>query len=296
MKKRPFLLASILIGGIFLFFLLVIFAAGWLRPGGLITSSASKIGVLQVQGVIENERLILKQIDELRLNEEVKAVVLRVDSPGGGVGPSQEIHAELVRLAQEKPLIVSLGSVAASGGYYIAVAGEHLFASPGTMTGSIGVIMHFADYQDLMHKVGIRTEVIKSGEYKDIGSTTRDMTENERKLLQQVADDVHDQFVQAISTGRDLTIENLTPLADGRIMTGRQALESGLVDELGTFFDAINHAAERVGLSERPDLFYPASEKIGFIQRYLNLMINNYIGAQITPYRSPGLYYLWPGF
>lgn len=296
MKKRPFLLASLLIGGIFLFFLLVIFAAGWLRPGALMTSSAPKIGILEVQGVIENEGLVLRQIQELLDNEGVRAVVLRVNSPGGGVAPSQEIHAELLRLAAAKPLVVSFGSVVASGGYYIAVAGERLFANPGTMTGSIGVIMHFSDYQGLMQKVGIRSEVIKSGEYKDVGSTTRSMTDAERQLLQQLVDDVHEQFVQAVSAGRDIRTEDLAELADGRILTGRQALEVGLIDELGTFADAVAHAASRVGLPERPDLFYPTPEKTGFIERYLNLMISRYIGTQVAPYRSPGLYYLWPGF
>lgn len=296
MRKRPFLIASMVFGGIFLFFLLVIFAAGWLRPGFLIGSSTPKIGILEVRGVIENEKLILRQIEELRDNKAVKAVVLRVDSPGGGVGPSQEIHAELLRLARTKPLVTSFGSVAASGGYYIAVAGERLFASPGTITGSIGVIMSFPDYQELMDKIGIRTEVIKSGPYKDVGSATRSMTENDRDLLMELIADVHAQFVEAISTGRNMSMEELAPFADGRIFSGRQALEFGLVDELGTYHDAIDYAAAKVGLGHSPDLVYPTPEKIGILQRYLKMITNRYVGVEVAPYRSPGFYYLWSGF
>lgn len=296
MRKRPFLFASLLFGGIFLFFLLVLFAAGMLRTGSLLRGPDRQIGVLEIQGAIDNERLVLRQIDELLTSDAVVAVVLRIDSPGGAVGPSQEIHAELQRLAQSKPLIVSFGSVVASGGYYLAVAGERLFASPGTITGSIGVIMSFPDYQELMGKVGVRTEVIKSGPYKDIGSATRGMTERDRQLLNELIADVHQQFVEAVSAGRSMSVEELTPYVDGRIFTGRQALQIGLIDELGTFNDAVDYAAQQAGISGKPDLVFPAPEKTGLIQRYLNILAGRFIGVELDAYRTPGPHYLWPGF
>lgn len=295
MKKRPFLLASVLIGGIFLFFLLVFFTAGFVRNGFFAGSSAKQIGVLEVIGAVTNERLITKQIESFKENDAIAAVVLRVDSPGGAVGSSQEIYSELKRLSLDKPLIVSFGSVAASGGYYIAVAGERLFASPGTITGSIGVIMSFPDYQELLGKVGVKTEVIKSGVYKDVGSSTRDMTGEERQLLNEMLADVHDQFIEAISKGRNIPLEELIPYVDGRIFTGRQALDIGLIDELGTFNDAVAYAAARAGLSGRPDLVYPDPERGGLLQRYLNILMSRYVGVDLGTYKTSGPLYLWSG-
>ena len=165
-------MASLLVGAIFIFFLLVVIVAGILR-GSSVVPVGEKIGILEVSGMITDAELLNEQINEFRESGTVKAVVLRVDSPGGGVGPSQEIYTELKRLTEEKPLIVSMGSVAASGGYYVAVAGERLFANPGTITGSIGVIMTFPDYQGLMGKVGVKTEVVKSGRFCTPRRTTR---------------------------------------------------------------------------------------------------------------------------
>jgi protease-4 len=295
MKKRPFFLASMLIGGIFLFFLLVFFAAGYFRSGSLLPTSSSRIGVLEISGMVSNERLIIKQIDNFRDDKSVKAIVLRIDSPGGAVGPSQEIHHELKKLAQEKPVIVSFGSVAASGGYYLAMAGERIFANPGTITGSIGVVMSFPDYQELMGKVGIKSEVIKSGPYKDLGSASRDMTDDERSLLQELIGDVHLQFVAAVSEGRNIPVAELAPYVDGRIFTGRQALEIGLIDELGSFNDAVDHAAMRVGLEGEPDLVYPPPERQEFLQRYLNVLLNRFGGVDMALKDTMGPKYLWTG-
>ncbi|NOQ41982.1 MAG: signal peptide peptidase SppA, partial [Desulfuromusa sp.] len=265
MKKRPFLLASLTVGGIFLFFLLVVITAGMFRTGSVVVSVGDKIGILEVEGTIVDSRRLIEQIEEFRDRNAIKAVVVRIDSPGGGVGPSQEIYAELKRLAEEKPVIVSMGSVAASGGYYLAVAGERIFANPGTITGSIGVIMSFPNYQELMGKVGIQTEVVKSGRFKDIGSSTREFSEADRALLQEMIDDVHLQFVEAISVGRNIPIVRLQPFVDGRIFTGRQAKDAGLIDELGTLSDAIKYAAKVAGIDVDSDLVYPEPEKINWI-------------------------------
>ena len=296
MKKRPFLMASIAAGGIFLFFLLVVFTAGLFRFNSVIVSVGDKIGILEVEGPIVAARRMIEQIEEFRDRKAIKAVVLRIDSPGGGVGPSQEIYAELKRLANEKPLIVSMGSVAASGGYYLAIAGERLFANPGTITGSIGVIMSFPNYQELMGKVGIQAVVVKSGRFKDIGSSTRAFSEADRALLQGMINDVHLQFVEAVSEGRNLSIEKLQPFVDGRIFTGRQAKEVGLIDELGTFNDAITYAAKVAGMGDDPDLVYPEPEKKNLLERYLPSVAIRYFGINLNPRNLVGPQYLWRGY
>ena len=296
MKKRPFLIASLVIGGIFLFFLRVVFVAGMLNGRSVVVPVGEKVGIIEVNGMIADAQLISEQINEFREARSVKAVVLRIDSPGGGVGPSQEIYSELQRLAKVKPLIVSMGSVAASGGYYVAVAGEHLFANPGTITGSIGVIMSFPDYQGIMGKIGIKTEVIKSGRFKDIGSSTRDLTLADRELLQGMIDDVHSQFVTAISEGRNIPIDRLQPFVDGRIFTGQQALDAGLIDELGSLSDAVRHAGNAVGLGDDPKVIYPQPEEKSIYERLIQGAASRYLGISLTPQISAGPQYLWDGY
>lgn len=296
MKKRPFLMASLTVGGIFLFFLLVVFTAGFFQNGSAIVSVGDKIGILEIEGTIFESQQLLKQIKEFSDRGSIKAVVLRINSPGGSVAPSQELYAELKRLAEVKPLVVSMGSVAASGGYYLAIAGQRLFANPGTITGSIGVIMSFPNYQELMGKVGVQTEVIKSGRFKDIGSSTRTFTSADRELLQEVIDDVHQQFVDAVSTERKIPIERLQPFVDGRIFTGRQAKKAGLIDELGTFTEAVDYAAELVGITDDPDLVYPEVEGQNIIERYLENTASRYLGVSISDKPVIGPQYLWNAF
>ncbi len=296
MNKRPFLVASLTIGTIFLFFLLVIFAAGMLSDSSVMMPVGDKIGILEVRGPIFDAKRLNEQIEDFRESGAIKAVVLRIDSPGGGVGPSQEIHSELKKLAAEKPLVVSMGSVAASGGYYIAVAGERLFANPGTITGSIGVIMSFPDFQGLMGKIGIKNQVVKSGRFKDIGSSTRDFSNAERELLQEMIDNVHVQFVDAISEGRKIPRERLQPFVDGRIFTGEQALAAGLIDELGALNDAIDYAAQVAGIGDDPTLIYPEPEKDDFIERLFQGAASRFLGMELKSQFSVGPQYLWDGY
>jgi len=293
MKKRPFLLASLTVGGVFIFFILVVFAAGLVKTGKVVVSGGDKVGVLEVEGTIVDAQLLVEQVIDFKESNNIKAVVLRIDSPGGGVGPSQEMYEELKLLAKTKPLIVSMGSVAASGGYYIAVAGEHLFANPGTITGSIGVIMSFPNYQELMGKIGVRSEVVKSGRFKDIGSPTRTFLDADRELLQEMIDDVHLQFVEAISVEREMSLKVLEPLVDGRIFTGRQALKVGLIDELGTFNDAVAYAIKVAGIDADSDLVYPEPEKIDLIDRYLQNAASRYLGVRLNTSRTIGPQYIW---
>ncbi len=285
-------MAACAVGGVFVFFLLVILAAGLLRQGSFHVPVGARIGIIKVRGTITDSGLLLQQIDQFRKQNTVKAVILRVDSPGGGVGPSQEIYEELKRLAAEKPLIVSMGSVAASGGYYIAVAAQRIFANPGTITGSIGVIMSFPDYQELMGKVGVKTEVVKSGRFKDVGSSTRDFTVEDRALLQGLIDDVHLQFIEAVSAGRNIPVEQLIPLVDGRIFTGRQALEKGLIDELGSLPDAVRYAAQLVGAGDDPELLYPDEQPAGLWERYLNSAVTR-LGFDLNLNSPVGPQFIW---
>lgn len=296
MKKRPFLMASLTVGGIFLFFVLVIFTAGFFRTGSVVVPVGDKIGILDVEGTIVDARPVLQQIDQFREQGAVKAVVLRINSPGGAVGPSQEIYTELKRLADEKPLVISMGSVAASGGYYLALAGQRLFANPGTITGSIGVIMSFPNYQELMGKVGVKTEVIKSGPFKDIGSSTRSFSSADRELLQDMINDVHQQFIEAVVQQRKIPLERLQPFIDGRIFTGRQAQQADLIDELGTFNDAVRFAAKLAGLGDDPDLIYPEAEKKNLFERYLHSSLSQYLGIELPAKKVIGPQYLWNAF
>ncbi|MFO7832186.1 MAG: signal peptide peptidase SppA [Desulfuromonadaceae bacterium] len=231
-------------------------------------SLTEKIGVVEVLGPITASKKIIEDLKTFERDESVKAIVLRVDSPGGGVGPAQEIYAA-VKALKSKPVIISMGSVAASGGYYIAAPASHVFANPGTITGSIGVLMEFPDIEALLEKIGLNRRVIKSGEFKDIGSPVREITPDEQRLLQELIDDVYMQFVEAVANGRNLDIDRVKELADGRIFSGRQAKEFGLVDELGGLQSAIEYSARRVGITDEPNVVYPKPEPISIIDLIL---------------------------
>ena len=251
-----------------------------------------RVGVLEVIGVITDSRELTRQIVDFRENDSVQAVVLRIDSPGGGVGPSQEICEEIGKLAAIKPVVVSMGSVAASGGYYIAAPATRILANPGTITGSIGVIMEFANVEELLGKVGLRSEVVKSGAHKDIGSPTRTMTAADRAILQGMIDDVYDQFVNQIADSRNLPLDQVKALADGRIFSGRQALSQGLVDELGNFQDAVAAAGKLAGLEGEPRLLYPPRKKPAFLDYLVEETISRF-SKGLTGAVSPGLQFLW---
>lgn len=289
------LMALLTLGAIFIFFLLltVVLARG-LKQGSSLTLGA-KVGVIEVNGVIDSSREIIEQLVDFRDNEAIKALVLRVDSPGGGVAPSQELHEEIRKFAEIKPVVVSMGSVAASGGYYVAVPAQRIVANPGTITGSIGVIMEFANLQQLLEKIGLRSEVVKSGNHKDIGSPLRPMSAADRQILQTMIDDVHDQFVTAVAEGRQLDIVKVRAIADGRIFSGRQALAAGLVDELGNLQDAIAIAGKLGGIEGEPDVVYPPEEKPRLIDYLVQEAASGLRKGLQESMRGGGLRYLWPG-
>ena len=222
-------------------------------------SSQDRVALIRIEGVILDAQATISELKQYSENPLVKAIVLRIDSPGGGVVPSQGIHDAVKRVKNKsnKAVIASMGTVAASGGYYIAAATDRIIANPGTLTGSIGVIMEMANFEGLMKKVGVEGVVIKSGRFKDVGSPLRKMSDEERKLLQSVMDDVHHQFIQAVADGRSLEVSDVEPLADGRIYTGRQAKEARLVDELGDLDDAIHIAADIAGMEGEPKVVEP---------------------------------------
>ncbi len=238
------------------------------------SASSGKVAVVDIEGIISGSREIIERLHTLRDDDKVKAVVLRIDSPGGTVGPAQEVHEELIKLQKTKPVVSSMGSVAASGGYYIAVATQKIFANPGTITGSIGVLVESANFEELLDKVGLRSEVIKSGAYKDTLSPTRTMQADERALIQAVVDNIHTQFVKAVAEGRSLPIEKVLAIADGRILSGEQAREAGLVDELGNLYDAIQAAAKLAGLEGKPDVLYPPKKKPSLLEFLLETRLN----------------------
>ncbi len=222
-------------------------------------SGQERVALIRVEGVILDAQTTIGELKQYSENPLVKAIVLRIDSPGGGVVPSQEIHDAVKRVKNKsnKAVIASMGTVAASGGYYIAAATDRIIANPGTLTGSIGVIMEMANFEGLLKKIGVEGVVIKSGRFKDVGSPLRKMSDEERKLLQSVMDDVHHQFIQAVADGRSLELSDVEPLADGRIFTGRQAKEARLVDELGDLDDAIHIAADIAGMEGEPKVVEP---------------------------------------
>jgi protease-4 len=212
------------------------------------------VGVVNLVGTIDDSRDLVEELERQMDDPAVRAVVLRIDSPGGGVAPSQEIHDAVLRLREKKPVVTSIGNVAASGGYYVAIASDSILANPGSLTGSIGVIFEYMTAEQLMQKLGVRLEVYKSGPTKDIGSFHRDPTPAERALLEGMVNDVYNQFVDAVAEGRRLPREKVLALADGSVFTGRQALAAGLVDALGGFHESVLMAARLGGIDGKPRL------------------------------------------
>jgi protease-4 len=222
---------------------------------------SSGVGLVEVKGIILDPQETVKQLNDFAKDDKVKAVVLRIDSPGGVVGPSQEIWSAVKKLKKKKQVVVSMGSVAASGGYYIAAPASLIYANPGTITGSIGVLMKFSNLEGLMDKVGMKAFTLKTGRYKDVGSPSRKMTEDEKAMLLAVIESTHTQFVKAVAEGRKLPEAKVRELADGRIFSGEQAMEYKLVDRLGTMQDAIEEAGRLGGITGDPHIIKPPKKK-----------------------------------
>lgn len=260
MSKRP------LAAGIVLSLIIAAgFALGLLLMGKKSEEQSSlfadRLGVVEVKGVISDPSRAVEALDEFRRDSRIRAVVVRVDSPGGAVGPSQEIYQEIRRTAAAKPVVCSMGSVAASGGLYVAAACTKIVANPGTTTGSIGVISVIPNLQGLLDKVGVKVETIKTGALKATGQPDRPMTAEEKAMLQDMSRDLYAQFVGHVAQGRHLPVEKVREIADGGVFSGRRALELGLVDELGNFRDAVRLAARLGGIKGRPTLVKPEEKR-----------------------------------
>lgn len=289
-KRSVFLAGSVLI----LLLIVLLGSIAWFsylrgRDSGLVFGD--RVAVVEIKGVVADAEPTIENLTKFTKDDSVKALVLRIESPGGGVSPSQELYEEVRRTVQKKPVVVSMGAVAASGGYYIAAAAQKIYANPGTITGSIGVILQFTNLEELFRKIGFRMEIVKSGPYKDVGNPGREMTPEERAYLQDLIDNVHQQFVRAVAQGRRMEEEKVQEVADGRIFTGEQAKELGLVDELGDLKDAINAAAKMAGIEGEPKVVYPEEEKRSLLSYLLDQATENLV-EQLQKYM--GLLLLYP--
>lgn len=274
---------------------------------GISKAKKDAVGVVEIYGAISQgsssrswergSEQIAKRISSLAAEKDVKAIVLDINTPGGSVGAVQEIYSYIKRAkaGTKKPFIARFGEVSASGGYYVASACDQIYAQPGTITGSIGVIFSVGNFEGLMKKVGFKTEVIKSGKFKDIGSPTRDMTPEERRLLQGMIDDSYEQFVAAVAEGRKMPLEKVKELADGRIYTGRQALAVGLVDKLGDLQDALDAAGLMAGIGKNPRIVRdsaPLEQLFSLVDSRLRLPGLDAVAGAAD---APSLEYRWYG-
>jgi len=255
-KKHPFLKGFLTAVVALIFFSSVInFLDGSLILPG------EKIAVIEITGIVNDSKPIIDEILRFKNYSSVKAIVLRINSPGGAVCPFQEIFKEIKKIGQKKKVVASMDSIATSGGYYIACAAEKILANPGTITGSIGALIQFKNIEGLLDKIGIKGITIKSGKHKDIGSSYRDMTPEEKNILLGLVNDTHQQFIETVAKERNIPLDKIKKdIADGRVFTGRQAKKIGLVDELGNLQDAIQAAAKMSGIKDEPQIIYSKKE------------------------------------
>ena len=295
MRKHPVIFGIfllILVG--FVFFTLV-YVLGSATEDRHSFALNNRVGVVKVEGVISDTHDIIEHLNQFDKDDSIKAIVLRIDSPGGGVAASQEIYAAVVDIKKKKKVVASMGSLAASGGYMIACAADKIVANPGTITGSISAIMHFANVEELLKKVGLKASVVKSGKYKDIGSPVREMTSEEKKLLQELVDDIYDQFLDMVAQNRNIPKENVRDIADGRVFTGRQAHKLGLVDYLGDIGYAVTLAGEMSGIKGKPEVVYPkkkGSKFWDYVFREMFAAFDEHMRARIGQFN--GIMYLSP--
>ena len=278
----------------YLFFLLVSFAifsglvlgvmamVAWMGGGGG-DFDGEAVGVVEIEGAIADARDTIEHIRRFREDEDIKAIVIRINSPGGAVGPSQEIYREIRKTVETKKVVASMGAVAASGGYYVACATDGIVANPGTITGSIGVIMGYTNFRQLLDKIGMVPVVIKSGPYKDTGSPTREMRDDEREILQSITGNIHEQFVTAIAEGRKMDRAQVEQAADGRIFTGEDAKARGLVDRLGNFEDALEWAGKLGGIDGEVVPVYARDEKLSLLRYLMSSSISDWMSTLIHP-------------
>jgi protease-4 len=296
-RRHPILFSFLIFSGVAAFTLITLTLIFVLGPGGSdyeIMGGAvggEQVGVVEVRGIIADSQDTIRQLRRFREDKDIKAIILRVDSPGGVVGPSQEIYREVEKTRQIKKVIASMGAVAASGGYYVVAAADGIIANPGTITGSIGVIMEYTNFKELLTKIGLAPVVIKSGEFKDTGSPVRDITPAEEAYLKQFVNTLHEQFVAAIADGRKMELDAVRKLADGRIYTGADAKDLGLVDRIGNLEDAIQWAGQLAGIKGDVTAVYIPARKASLLRLLSESTLRNLIGRTLYPEWTAGYIY-----
>jgi protease IV len=260
---------------------------------GSLFSEPERVGVVEIKGLLTDSAAAIKQLDRYRDDDSIKAIVLRINSPGGAVGPSQEILREVVKVRAKKKIVASLGTMAASGGYYIASGANLIMANRGTATGSIGVIMQFANVEGLTKKVGLDLFNLKAGRYKDVGSPFRSMTPEDQAYLQGFIDNIYQQFVSDVAHNRKIPLDKMKTLAEGRIYTGEEAKAAGLVDEFGNLEDAIEKAGRLGGIKGKVKAVYPEKEGFSFLRLLLGQKTEEALSQLALPYPEPAFLPSW---
>jgi len=297
---------AFIFGGLFLvFFGFLVLAYGVVKGESPGISGGPGIGIVEVKGAIGmgpggvDAEAVMKHLKKFGEDASVKAIVVRIDSPGGAVGPSQEIYDEVKKVAAKKPVVCSMGSMAASGGFYVSMACRKILAEPGTLTGSIGVISQFPNLKGLAEKLDVRIETVKSGKLKDAGNPFRDMTPEDRAYWQALIDQVYGQFLGAVVAARKLPEEEVRKVADGRAITGGEAKRLKLIDQLGNFYDAVDVAKAEAGVSGEPRLVYPPDDRTRFFEQLMGSFASataRAVKAEVTAEASgasqPGIYFL----
>lgn len=265
-SKKNILVVLLVFGGLFLaFFIFAAVLLAAMNDGGLALGQ-ERIGVVEIEGAIMESEKTVKDLKRFVDDDSIKGIVVRVNSPGGAVAPSQEIYEAVRRAREKKPLAVSMGSTAASGGYYIAVGSDKIFANSGTVTGSIGVVTQLFTVKEVMEKIDVQVHTITTGPYKDAGNPFEEWTAREEAYFGQLIDDIHNQFVEDVAEGRKMEVDEVRKYADGRVFTGRQALDMKLVDELGTLHDTVAWVAGEAGIEGEPQTVYPPEERPGLLK------------------------------
>jgi protease-4 len=258
-----------------------------------IFTPGEKVGVVEIIGVISRSTPILEQLKKFREDRSIKAIVVRINSPGGAVAPSQEIMEEIIKTKKVKKVIASCGSLAASGGYYIASAADLIMASPGSATGSIGVIMQLANVEALTKKLGVDFYDIKAGALKDMGSPFRPLTPEEKAVFQGLLNNIHEQFINDVAKNRKLPVEKVRKLADGRVYTGQEAKELGLVDAMGNFNDAVERAGRLGGIKGKVEMVLPEKKGFSLLKLLLGSDAETSLEFLTSPYPQPAFLPPW---
>ena len=292
-KSRTWLWVLLGAGIFFIFFFAVVAFMVAIVHGDHVSSFGDKIAVVDLEGVIIEPQTVVKQLKEFADDDSVKAIILHINTPGGGVAASQEIYSEVRRVEKKKKIVASVETLGASGGYYVAVGTDQIYADPGSIVGSIGVISEWLNYTDLMRWAKLKDITIKSGAMKDAGNPAREMTPEERAYFQSLSDDMHGQFIAAVAEGRKMKVEDVKAIADGRVWSGQQALSLHLIDKVGDFETAVDETAKSVGIKGEPELVHPEKQHRTLLDVIFG-DVSNFVPDQAKVLDNhPGFYYLW---